>query len=101
MIQHLALEAPQGLAMFRAAGEHQGRPRRGVHPEHGEHAPLIVVAQVEQAVPGEDAVERLAKGQDPHVGDAPGLLRHALPAMGDHFRRRIHAGEGAAALDDR
>jgi hypothetical protein len=54
-----------------------------MRPEDREHPALILVAKVEGAVPGEDAVEGAAKRQSPHVGDAPVLVGQALLAHAD------------------
>jgi hypothetical protein len=71
-----------------------------VLPEDRKHPTLVLVAQVEKAVPGEEAVEGAAEGQRPHVGDTPVLEREALPADADELRRRVRARYGMAFLDE-
>ena len=48
MIQRLARETPDRLAMRRAAGEHQRRPGRRVRAKHRKHAALVVMAEVKE-----------------------------------------------------
>ena len=85
----------------RAGGEEQRRAggRRG-RGRPWEHRPLIAGAQVKKAVPGEDAVEALAKGQPAHVGYKPARVREAALAQRDHRGRGIDAGHAIARFDE-
>lgn len=62
--------------------------------EHGEHGALIVRAQVEQAVPGQNAGKVLVQGQTAHVGIDPLLLGKALATL-------IQQGGAAVDASDR
>lgn len=75
-------------------------PGGGVVAEDREHRPLIAGAQVKKAVPGEDAVEALAKGQPAHVGYKPARVREAALAQRDHRGRGIDAGHAIARFDE-
>ena len=91
MIERVAAVAADGLAIARAAIEHQDRRRGAVRGEHLEHETLIVRLEVKEAVPGQDAVEPGAKREGAHVGDDPRLIRHPLATEGDQRRRGIDA----------
>lgn len=57
VIQGFPFKASHGLAMGGSAREHQRGTGCGVRPEYREHSSLILVAQVEETVPGENAVK--------------------------------------------
>ena len=63
MKQRLALKGADRHAQSWAACEHEDGARGGMYSENGEHAALIVVAEMEEAVPGEDAIENRSKRQ--------------------------------------
>ncbi len=67
VIQGLSFNATNGLAMRRSTREHQRGAWRGVRPEYREHPPLIFVVQMEEAVPGENAMKEPPETQRPHV----------------------------------
>lgn len=86
MVERFALEFADGLAVHRAAGEHQGSVRSGVSPENVEHRTLIFRAEVKEAVPGQDAVKTPAQRQRPHIVDDPVLIRETGLAEVDESR---------------
>lgn len=67
VIQGLSFKATNGLAMCRSTREHQSGVWRGVRPENREHPPVIFVAQMKEAVPGENAMKEPPERQRPHV----------------------------------
>jgi len=69
-----------GLAARRAGVKHQHGAPRGVSSEDREYGGLVVRLQVEEAVPGEQAVETRVEAERPHVGDDPTPGGHPLAA---------------------
>src|SRR3954468_8796618 len=51
VIERLPLVAADGLAVGRSGGEQQRRPQSQMVSEDGEHAPLIVMWQMKEAIP--------------------------------------------------
>ena len=100
VIQRLAFECADRLSVTRAGRKNEGRTGRRMCSENRKHKALVILAEVEEAVPGENTVECSVQGQCSHIRDAPPLSRMALLADGDHFRRRIYAGYVTASLDE-
>ena len=71
VVQRLAAERAHRHAVGRAAREQERGAWGRVRAVDGEHAALIIVREMEEAVPSEDAVEAAAQRQDAHVPDAP------------------------------
>lgn len=63
----IAFELPDDFTVCGAAGEHKGSAWSGVGAEDWEHIALSFVVQVEEAVPGEDAVEGFGEGEGSHI----------------------------------
>ena len=99
MVERLALPFADPLAGAMAGGEHQSGAGAGMGGEAGEQCALVVGGEMEDTVPGDQAVEAAAEIERAHVGDQPLLLREALPAQGDQRGGAIDAGHGEAALD--
>jgi hypothetical protein len=57
MIKRLPFKPPYGFTMSRAACEHQSGAWFGVSSKYGKHLLLIMMVQVEKAVPGENTVK--------------------------------------------
>jgi len=79
VIEGLAREGAQRLAMFRAGGEYQRRALSRMGAKDREHPTLVVECQMEEAVPGNQPIEAPAERQVSHIGHPPVLIRHALP----------------------
>jgi hypothetical protein len=62
----------------------------GVLAENREHAALIVVGEVEEAIPGQYPIERSAKLERTHIGDMPSTGWEAALAVLNQRRGRIH-----------
>src|SRR5215475_633698 len=100
MVQRLAAKSADRLAVTRPAVEHERGSRRRMTAEDVEHGALSVLAQVEKAVPGKNAVELPVERQAPHVGHDPGSLRETAAAQCDHGGRGIHAAQFIAGFDE-
>src|SRR5258708_29572497 len=100
VVKRLAAEISDCLAMRRAAGEHQGGIRRGVFSENGKHPALILRAEMEIAVPCENAAKRPAQRQRPHVRDDPLLAWKMALADVDERRRGVHARDIVTRFDE-
>ncbi len=87
MVQGIAAELANRLAVLRTGIEHQHCSCRGVRVEHREHLPLGGGIEMKKAVPGQDAVETAPKRQLTHVGHEPFMAGQALVAKRDHRRR--------------
>jgi hypothetical protein len=57
MIQRIAPIGTDRLSVHRSCVEHQHRTGGCVLREHSEHSPLIIVVEVKETVPSQDAVE--------------------------------------------
>jgi hypothetical protein len=68
--------------------------------EPREHGPLIIHVQVEEAVPGNKAVETPGKVQLTHIRHQPLALWMARAAQGDHGWRRIDANDFESEPED-
>src|SRR6266849_5090905 len=68
--------------------------------ENRKHLPLVLRAQVKEAVPGKKSVKNIVQANRPHVCDLPLLRREMFLGNSDEFRRRIHAGDVAPILDE-
>src|SRR5262249_52635470 len=69
--------------------------RRSVCSKNTKHASLVVMIEMEKAIPGQNALKRLCQRQSAHIGDDPRVVRQAALAKRDHRRRRIDAGNFA------
>jgi hypothetical protein len=67
--------------------------------EDRKHAPLILMRQMEEAVPGDQPVEVLLECELAHVADLPVLVGKTLAAKADQCRRRIDAGQRKTLID--
>src|SRR6266567_6845063 len=94
MIERLALESPAGFPKGRAAGEHQRCASAGMSPKDRKHSTLVRGAQMEEAVPGEQTVERRIQVQGAHVRNKPGRAGKIALGDFDHFWRRIDPRDG-------
>jgi hypothetical protein len=63
VVERFALEVPEGLVKLPTTGEQQHRAGPAVAGETLEKLSLIVGSEVEDAVPGDQAIERAAKGE--------------------------------------
>src|SRR6185369_5588326 len=99
MIQRLARKTSDRLAMRRATCEHQHPLGRRVLAKHWKHVALVVVAEVKETVPRQDAGKLPLQGKLAHIGDDPFLFGKMPPADIDHGRRRIDANDGMIKLD--
>src|SRR5437763_14603424 len=80
VVQGFPRKGPDCLAMQWTAREHQRSARSGVLAENRKHPALIFGTQMEEAVPGENTVERY--GPEP----IPACLRRASPDAGNGAR---------------
>src|SRR3954451_7258169 len=94
MIQGLTCQTPDRLPMRGTAGEHQRRLRRRMRTKHRKHVALIVMAEMEETVPRQDAGELPPQGQLAHIGDDPFLRREMPPAGIDHGGGRVGTNDG-------
>lgn len=85
--------------MFRAAGEQQCAAGTCVALKNGKHRGLVFRSEVEEAVPGEDAVEAAAEGEGAHVGNDPLLSGKARAGDFEERGRGVDAGN-AVSLGD-
>jgi hypothetical protein len=67
----LASVRADGFAVRWSARELQCRTRGGVPAKDREHPPLVVMVEMKEAVPGEEAIEGAAQRQRPHVRHTP------------------------------
>jgi hypothetical protein len=67
VVERVAFKTTDAFAVGGPACEHQSRARRSMSPKDRKHAPLTVMIQVEEAVPGEDSVEGASQGQRSHI----------------------------------
>ena len=74
MIQRLACKASDRLPMRGTAGEHQRRLRRRMRAKHRKHPALVVMAEVKETVPRQDAGKLSAARQ------ACAYRRRSIPA---------------------
>src|SRR5215204_2088324 len=100
MIERLTSVAADYFAMRRTAGEQQRRPRSRVVSKDGEHATLILMLQVEEAVPCDNAPEPLSQGEGSHVPDEPLLFRKTAATHRNQRWRRIHPADIEALFDE-
>ena len=97
VVERVPSVVADGFAVGGARIEHEhGRPG-AVGGEDVEHEPLVVGAEVKEAVPGEHPIERPAKGQGAHVRDHPVLVGQALATDRDHRGRSVHPRHMKAA----
>ena len=89
MVQRLAPKTSDRLPMGGAACEHQRRVRRCVLAKHRKHSALVVVAEVKETVPREDAGKRPLQGKLAHIGHDPFLIRENAATDVDHGRGRV------------
>ena len=82
MIQRLACKTPDRLAMRRAACEHQRGVRRRMLAKHRKHPALVIVAEVKETVPRQDAGKLSAARQ------ARAYRRRSIPASENARGRR-------------
>jgi hypothetical protein len=64
------------------------------------HPSLIVRAQVEEAVPRQNAVEPSVEVQLTHVRHMPFVIRKAFTAEADHGGRCIYTNDAKSAIDE-
>lgn len=75
MIKQITFEISNRFAVLRAAVEKKKRSGRGVLPKDREHSTLIIVREMEETVPGDEAEKRPLKGDPLHVPDKPLVSR--------------------------
>ena len=76
MVQRIALIGADRLAMTKAGIEHHNGGWRSVQGKYPEHRSLVLVPEMEEAVPGQYPLKSPAKGQGSHIADDPFLIRH-------------------------
>jgi hypothetical protein len=62
--------------------------------ENPEHATLIVVPEVKEAVPGENSIKPRTDRREPHVTNDPAMIRHALATERNQARGRVDTCHG-------
>ena len=65
-----------------------------------EHLALVIVAEVKETIPRQNAVEPAIKGERTHVRGEPVLVGKMVPAHPDERRRRVHSGHDATLIDE-
>jgi hypothetical protein len=100
MVKPLAFVSANRLALRWPAGEHQGRPRCGMPTEDWEHQALVILAEVKQTIPRQNAVKSVIKGERTHVRNEPVVAGKTAPAHSDEGRRRVYAGHLATPIDE-
>src|ERR1700693_1087877 len=96
MVQRVASIRTYRLTPGEAGVEHQNAAWSAMFSEDSKHPPLVVVAEMKEAVPSQDCAKSPTKGQRPHIGDDPFLIRHPGSAERDQRRRAVHAGDAKA-----
>jgi hypothetical protein len=76
MVQRIAPIRAHCLAMTKAGIENQNSGWRRVHGKYAKHRPLIFVPEMKEAVLSQYRAKSPTKGQRPHIGDDPLLIRH-------------------------
>src|SRR4051812_40666094 len=99
MEERLAVEGAHRLPAAWPAGEHQRGLWCRVCAENRKHPSLIILAEMEKAVPCKDTAKLPIERQGAHVRHYPRLTGKAAAAHCDHGRRRIDAGDLVAGLD--
>jgi hypothetical protein len=82
--------------MTKAGVEHQSSGWRRVQGEYAKHRPLIVVPEMEEAVPSQYSIKPPTESQGPHVSDDPLLIRH--PGSTERDQRRMTVGLGGVGF---
>lgn len=100
VIERLAAIAADSLAMRWSAGEQQGRVRRRMIADDRKQPALIRMRQVEETVPGHEAVECLSERERSHVGDRPRMIGETRAAKGNQRGRGTDPGQVKAPLDE-
>jgi hypothetical protein len=83
VVERFTTVRPDRLALCRPAGEEQRSSGLRVRGETRKHVTLLVHAQMEKAVPGDDAIEAPANIQFAHVRHDPFGIRKPGPAEPD------------------
>src|SRR5689334_9707477 len=99
MIERLALESPDGFPERWATCEHQRCASVGMSSKNRKHSALVRRAQMEEAVPGEQAVERCIQVQRTHVRNEPGRAGKTALRNFDHFRSGIDSRDGTPRVN--
>src|SRR5688572_16284843 len=99
MIERLPVVAAESLAMRWSSGEQQRGPQCQMFSEDGKHAPLIVMWQVEEAVPGNQTLKPLPKREASHVCPEPLKFGKALLTKRDQCWGGIDSCDMEAVLD--
>ena len=66
--------------------------------EYSEHAALVIVAEVKETVPSQDAAEAPIQRQLPHVGHDPLVIGQTVATKRYHRPRRVNARHAQASL---
>jgi len=66
--------------------------------EYSEHAALVIVAEVKETVPSQDAAEAPIQRQLPHVGHDPLVIGQTAATKRYHRPRRVNARHAQASL---
>src|SRR5215212_2887018 len=77
VVEGLALPFAHRHPRAGAGDEEERRAGRGVVAEDSEHRPLVVGAQVKEAIPGQDSLEARAEAGRAHVAYDPARVREA------------------------
>ena len=93
MVQRIASIGTDCLAMTKAGIEHQNGGWGSVHGKYFKHRSLILVPEMEEAVPSQYPLKSPTKGQRSHIADDPFLIRHPSLAQRYEGRRAVHAGD--------
>src|SRR5262245_52336816 len=99
MIKRFACIAADALPVQGSARKQQRRAGGGVTAKHRKHAALILVVEMEEAVPSDNSVKAAAKRQRSHIVHKPDLARMSSAAQRDHSRRAVDTGKGKAPSD--
>ena len=98
VIQGVVPIATDRLPMLRSCVEHQPRSGGCVVGEYSEHSALVIVAEVKETVPSQDAAEAPMQRQLPHVGHDPLVIGQTVATKRYHRARRVNARHAQASL---
>jgi len=76
MVQRIASIRTDSLAMTKACIEHQNGCWRSMHGKYLKHRSLVLVPEMEEAVPSQYPLKSPTKGQGSHIADDPFLIGH-------------------------
>ncbi len=71
VVELFSLKRAEGFSRARTACEHQCAAVRDMRGKDREHRPLLVLREMEETVPSENAIEATADIEPAHIGDHP------------------------------